>query len=55
MGGSYRMDMILAVDGSMAVSAAHDLAHQVEKALLAEFPRLTEVHVHMEPNEAKSR
>ncbi|MHC5065774.1 MAG: cation transporter dimerization domain-containing protein [Planctomycetota bacterium] len=52
MGGSYRMDMILTVDGSMTVSAAHDLAHDVEEAILAEFDRLTEVHVHVEPIEA---
>lgn len=49
MGGSFRMDMILTVAGSMRVDAAHELAHRVEKLLMAKFDRLTEVHVHIEP------
>ncbi len=55
MGGSYRMDMILAVDGTMTVSEAHELAHRVEEAIIAALSRLTEVHVHVEPNEESSQ
>lgn len=51
IGGSYRMDMVLTVDGSLRVDAAHELAHKVEQKLLAKFYRLTEVHVHVEPIE----
>jgi cation diffusion facilitator family transporter len=48
-GGSYRMDMIIEVDGALSVAAAHDLAHAVEGAVLASVPFVREVHVHVEP------
>lgn len=49
IGGSYRMDMSVAVDGGLTVSEAHDLAHKVEAQVLAKLSNVTEVYVHVEP------
>ncbi len=49
VGGRYRMDIIIKVDGKLSVADAHDLAHEVEHIILAKNTRLTEVYVHVEP------
>ena len=49
VGGYYRMDMVLEVDGQLTVEKAHDLGHQVEDLILRRNRRLTEVYVHVEP------
>jgi len=51
LGGTYRMDMVLAVDGAISVVHAHELAHRVEDLVLARNGQLTEVLVHVEPSE----
>jgi cation diffusion facilitator family transporter len=50
-GGLYRMDMTLEVLGELTVTAAHEIAHRVETAILDRVPLVTEVHVHVEPGE----
>ena len=49
LGGTFRMDMSIGVDGQLSVTAAHDLAHDVEDAIRAGLPEVQEVHVHVEP------
>lgn len=49
IGGNYRMDMSVAVDGKLTVNQAHDLAHAVEAMILQHTPNVTEVYVHVEP------
>jgi cation diffusion facilitator family transporter len=48
-GGQYRMDMTLEVRGELTVTAAHEIAHRAEDAILEKVPLVTEVHVHVEP------
>lgn len=48
-GGRYQMDMTIEVDGALAVTAAHEIAHRVEAAVQAAVPFVREVHVHVEP------
>jgi cation diffusion facilitator family transporter len=49
LGGLYRMDMSVAVDGHVTVDAAHTLAHTAEDEIRRRLPEITEVHVHVEP------
>ena len=49
LGGSYRMDMVLAVDGMLTVEQAHAIAHTAERVVIAAVPNVHEVHVHVEP------
>lgn len=55
LGGSHRVDMILQVDGELSVADAHELAHRVEGAVLANDGSILEVHVHVEPHAAPGR
>ena len=50
IGGNYRMDMSVGVDGDLTVSQAHDLAHLAEDEILSQIPNVTEVYVHVEPS-----
>jgi cation diffusion facilitator family transporter len=50
IGGSYRMDMSVHVDGQMTVAAAHHVAHRAEDAIRAVLDNVTEVHIHIEPS-----
>jgi cation diffusion facilitator family transporter len=50
LGGRYRMDMSVAVDGSISVDSAHTIAHRIESEILQEMDEITEVHVHVEPD-----
>ena len=51
LGGQYRMDLVLEVDGQMSVAAAHAIAHEVERTIRAGVEHVNEVHVHVEPAE----
>ena len=48
-GGHVLVDMHIHVDPLMTVAAAHDLTHEVEAALRARFPSVTDVVIHTEP------
>ncbi|MBI5852343.1 MAG: cation transporter [Planctomycetes bacterium] len=52
LGGQYRIDLVLLVDGSLSVVAAHTIAHEVESAIRAELEHVHEVYVHVEPGTA---
>ncbi len=47
--GAVFADLRIHVDPGLTVAAAHDLAHEVEDALRAAFPGLTDIVVHVEP------
>ena len=49
LGGSYRMDMIVLVDGALTVEHAHKVAHAAEARVLEAMDNVTEVHMHVEP------
>lgn len=49
LGGTYRMDMIVLVDGELSVEAAHKIAHAAENEILKRITNVTEVHMHVEP------
>jgi cation diffusion facilitator family transporter len=48
-GSVFHADLRVAVDPDLSVATAHDLAHEVEEALCAEFRELSRVFVHVEP------
>lgn len=50
LGGFYRLDMSVGVDGSLSVREAHGIAHLVEDRIREATPDITEVHVHLEPS-----
>jgi len=43
------VDLHVLVDPAMAISAAHDIGHRVERRLRGRWPGLTDVVVHVEP------
>lgn len=45
------VDLHLLLDGEMSLRAAHDIAHQVEDILRAQWPAIADVTVHMEPED----
>jgi cation diffusion facilitator family transporter len=49
MGHRLRVDMELAVDGSLSVAAGHQIAEDVRHTLLESIEHLDEVHVHVDP------
>ncbi|MHC4514395.1 MAG: cation diffusion facilitator family transporter [Planctomycetota bacterium] len=51
LGGSYRMDMIVLVDGGLTVERAHEIVHDAEADVLQSMVNVTEVHMHVEPVE----
>lgn len=48
-GGHYLVDMHVHVQGAMAVSEAHQIAHQVKDAVRDAWPQVLDVLVHLEP------
>lgn len=48
-GGEYFIDMHVQVAPTMQVQHAHDIAHEVERAIRANIPRVRSVLVHLEP------
>ncbi len=52
VGFRYYVDLHVVVDGGISVRQGHAIAHLVEDAVLRSAPRIAEVLVHVEPNEA---
>jgi cation diffusion facilitator family transporter len=49
LGYDYFMDMHVEVDGTLPVTAAHELAHIVKGAIQSRLPRVKEITIHIEP------
>lgn len=50
MGMRYLVDMHVVVDGKISVADGHAIAHHVKDAVLHDMPIITDVLVHIEPN-----
>ncbi len=48
---TVQLDLHLLLDGSLSLRQAHAIAHDVEAALRAAFPRVNDVTIHMEPDD----
>ena len=51
LGGKLTVSIDLEVDGDMALTAAHDIAHELERSIRDEFGEDVEVDTHIEPLE----
>jgi cation diffusion facilitator family transporter len=51
LASAVQLDLHLMVDGEMSLRAAHEISHQVEARLRAEFPQLKDVTIHVEPDD----
>ena len=51
LGGKLTVSIDLEVDGDMALAAAHDIAHELERNIREEFGEDVEVDTHIEPLE----
>ena len=51
LGGKLTVSIDLEVDGDMALTAAHDIAHELERSLREDFGDDVEVDTHIEPLE----
>ncbi len=51
LGGKLTVSIDLEVDGEMALNAAHDIAHELERNIREEFGEDVEVDTHIEPLE----
>src|SRR6266513_268030 len=51
LGGKLTVSIDLEVDGDMALNAAHDIAHELERNICEEFGEDVEVDTHIEPLE----
>lgn len=51
LGGKLTVSIDLEVDGDMALAAAHDIAHELERSIREEFGEDSEVDTHIEPLE----
>lgn len=49
-GLSYYVDLHIVVDGFKTVAEGHEIAHQVKDKLKLDFPQITDVLIHVEPN-----
>lgn len=49
--GHYFVDLKLHLPGSIPLHKAHDISHEVERKLKAEFPGLVDVVIHTEPDD----
>ncbi|MEN1727704.1 MAG: cation diffusion facilitator family transporter [Pseudomonadota bacterium] len=49
MGGRILMDVEVVMDGDLSLSAAHEIAHRLERHLLDQVPELDDVVVRMQP------
>jgi len=52
MGFELFVDLHVLVDGSLSVREGHDIAHEVKDVILRENPRIYDVLIHIEPNDA---
>jgi cation diffusion facilitator family transporter len=51
VGFRYYVDLHIVVEGTLTVRQGHNIAHDVEDAVLAQVPQIAEVLVHVEPEE----
>ena len=51
LGGKLTVSIDLEVDGDMALTAAHDIAHELERSIRDDFGEDVEVDTHIEPLE----
>jgi len=51
MGLSFYVDLHIVVNGQLSVREGHRLAHKVEAEVLKALPQVSEVLVHVEPEE----
>lgn len=51
MGFNYYVDLHVVVDGEISVRDGHHIAHRVEDEVLSYLPQISEVLVHIEPEE----
>lgn len=49
-GLEYFVEIHVQVSGDLTVSEGHRIGHEVKDRLLAEMPRIRDVHVHIEPH-----
>ncbi len=49
MGFEYYVDIHVIVDGNMKVYEGHDIAHRVKDDLIKNYPKISDVLVHIEP------
>ncbi len=49
IGSAYRVDLEIAVAGDRTVREGHAIAHDAERAITENCPRVVEVHVHVNP------
>lgn len=50
-GVAHHVDLHLVVDGELTVRKGHDIAHQVKTELMQRLPELSDVLIHVEPQE----
>lgn len=50
MGMSFHVDLHLVVNGAITVKEGHDIAHRVKYHLQEKLPRISDVHIHVEPD-----
>lgn len=53
MGFELFVDLHVLVDGELSVREGHDIAHNVKEAILEANPRIYDVLIHIEPNDAE--
>ena len=51
MGFRYNVDLHIVVEGTLTVRKGHNIAHDVEDAVLHRVPQIAEVLVHVELEE----
>jgi cation diffusion facilitator family transporter len=51
VGFRYYVDLHIVVEGTLSVRAGHNIAHDVEDAVLRQVPEIAEVLAHVEPEE----
>jgi cation diffusion facilitator family transporter len=49
IGGSFFLDLHLEVDGQMSVRQGHEISETVRQTLMARYPKVIDVMVHLEP------
>jgi cation diffusion facilitator family transporter len=49
MGGQGYIDAHIEVDSDLTVSEAHYIAHKIEHRLKKQFPKIIDVHIHIDP------
>jgi cation diffusion facilitator family transporter len=52
MGFDYYVDLHVEVNGNLSVFEGHKIAHDVKEALLEEIPTISDVLIHIEPDDA---